>query len=594
MNSLFSNWASTLKINSLLLVLSTLLPILGINLSVKAAERVYVAYSALELSVSVTALENYAKKGIIDDELAVYQQYITAQQFQELQRILITPVKSSPAVVSQFLSTPQGEYLLRRFTQVIQNKAPQAQPKFDEMRSALILAVAEPEGLTLLNLLRKYPANSVRIDLGRSFNIATELENLVKATNQAIAAVTQRSNVEAVTIPKPSNFSQLLDLQKPGSWKSQKYTLNYFDSIRNRTLLTDIYLPNLLLPAPVIVISHGLGTDSSNFQYLATHLASYGFAVVVPNHLERDTKKLRSQIPEPTAELFTADEFKHRPLDIKYILNQLEKSNKLDARFKGKLNLQQVGVFGHSLGGYTALALVGAKINFAQLKEDCTTEALHQTWNMSLLFQCRALELQNQSAADNLQDNRVKAAIAVNPVTSSIFGQAGLNQIKTPVMIIASSNDTVAPALCEQILPFSWLTNSQKYLVTLVGGTHFSTIGDGNPASGQVTLPPDVVGDVFQARRYMNAFSVPFFQTYVARKPQYISYLHPAYAQKISSQTLGLNLVQSLSPVELSQFINADFHNTKHLKKKLPYSIVNFGFWLLNISVSLLYVIIFL
>jgi len=577
-----------------LLVLSTLLPILGINLSVKAAERVYVAYSALELSVSVTALENYAKKGIIDDELAVYQQYIPAQQFQELQRILITPVKSSPAVVSHFLSTPQGEYLLRRFTQVIQNKAPQAQPKFDEMRSALILAVAEPEGLTLLNLLRKYPANSVRIDLGRSFNIATELENLVKATNQAIAAVTQRSNLEAVTIPKPSNFSQLLDLQKPGSLKSQKYTLNYFDSIRNRTLLTDIYLPNLLLPAPVIVISHGLGTDSSNFQYLATHLASYGFAVVVPNHFGSDTKKLRSQIPEPTAELFTADEFKDRPLDIKYILNQLGKSNKLDARFKGKLNLQQVGVFGHSLGGYTALALVGAKINFAQLKQDCTTEALHQTWNMSLLFQCRALELQNQSAADNLQDNRVKAAIAVNPVTSSIFGQAGLNQIKTPVMIIASSNDTVAPALYEQILPFSWLTNSQKYLVTLVGGTHFSTIGDGNPASGQVVLPPDVVGDVFQARRYMNAFSVPFFQTYVARKPQYISYLHPAYAQKISSQTLGLNLVQSLSPVELSQFISADFDNTKHLKKKLPYSIVNFGFWLLNISVSLLYVMIFL
>ncbi|GBE91296.1 chlorophyllase/cutinase-like alpha/beta fold protein [Nostoc cycadae] len=435
------------------------------------------------------------------------------------------------------------------------------------MRSALILAVAEPDGLTLLNLLRKYPAKNIRIDLESSLNIATELENLVKATNQAIAIVTQRSNLEAITIPKPSNFSQLADLQKPGSLKSQKYTLNYFDSTRNRPLLTDIYLPNLLLPAPLIVISHGLGTDNSNFQYLATHLASYGFAVVVPQHPESNTQQLRSLIQVQETELFTPDEFQNRPLDIKYILDQLEKGNKSDTRIKGKLNLQQIGVVGHSLGGYTALALAGAKINFAQLKQDCTTKALHQTWNMSLLFQCRALAIPNQSANYNLQDNRIKAAIAINPVTSSIFGKASLSQIKTPVMIFASSNDIVAPAIFEQILPFAWFTNSQKYLVTLVGGTHFSAIGDGNSTSGQIPLPTDIVGDVLQTRRYINAFSLPFFQTYIAKKPQYLSYLHPAYAQKISSPTLGLNLVQSLSTVELFQVISADFDNTKHLKK---------------------------
>ncbi|MBD2493174.1 alpha/beta hydrolase [Nostoc sp. FACHB-280] len=587
MNSLLMNWVSTLKRNSLLLFLSTLLPILGINTSVKAAERVYLSYSVLELSVSVTALENYAKKGIIDDELAIYQQYIPAQQFQKLRGILITPVKSSPVVVSQFLSTPQGEFLLRRFTEVIQSKSPPTQPILDEMRSAFILAVAEPEGLTLLNLLRKYPANIIRIDLGRSFTIATELEKLLKTTNQAIATVTKQSNLEAITIPKPSNFSQLPDLQKPGRLKSQKYTLNYFDSARNRRLLTDIYLPQILLPAPVVVISHGLGTDSSNFQYLATHLASYGFAVVVPNHPGSESKQQAQ-----ATELVTADEFQNRPLDIKYILNQLEKSNKLDARLQGKLNLQQVGVVGHSLGGYTALALAGAKINFAQLKQDCTTEALRQTWNMSLLFQCRALELPHQSVNYNLQDNRVKAAIAINPITSSIFGKTGLSQIKTPVMIVASSNDTVAPALFEQILPFSWFSNPQKYLVTLVGGTHFSTIGEGNLGSGQIALPADVVGDVLQARRYINAFSVPFFQTYIAKQPQYVSYLHPAYAQKISSLTLGLNVVQSLSQTELSQVITGEFAHTKRLKK-LPYSIAHFGFLLLNIGLSLLYVMIF-
>ncbi|WP_418006546.1 hypothetical protein [Nostoc piscinale] len=52
-------------------------------------------------------------------------------------------------------------------------------------------------------------------------------------------------------------------------------------------------------------------------------------------------------------------------------------------------------------------------------------------------------------------------------------------------------------------------------------------------------------------------------------------------------------MVQSLSPFELSQVISAEFDNTKRLKKKLPYSIAHFGFWLLNIGVSLLYVMIF-
>ncbi|MBD2435230.1 alpha/beta hydrolase [Nostoc sp. FACHB-110] len=576
MNSLFGHLASTLQKNYLLLVVTILLQICGFNLSVKAAERVYVSYSNLELSISVATLEKYAKQGIIDDELAIYQKYVPPTQFQELQRILITPVKSSPAVVAQFLSTPQGELLLKRFTEVIQSKSPQLQLELNQMRSALIQSLAEPDGLNLLNLLRHYPANNIRIDLGRSFAIAGELDSLVTATNQAIAKVTERANLESVTLPKPSNFWQLPDLQQPGNFISQKYTLSFFDFTRNRLLLTDIYIPNVRSPTAVIVISHGLGTNSSNFQYLATHLASYGFAVVVPNHPESNTKKLRSLINQP-------NEFTDRPLDIKYILNQLEKGNKTDYRFKGKLNLQQVGVFGQSLGGYTALALAGAKINFQQLEKDCQSTNLDQTWNLSLLFQCRALELKNHSNY-NLQDTRVKAAIAVSPITSSIFGKAGLSQIQTPVMIFASSNDTIAPALYEQVLPFSWLTSSHKYLLTLVGGTHFSTIGDSNPASGQIQLPADVVGDASQARRYINIFSLPFFQTYVAKKPQYLSYLHPAYAQKVASSSLGLNLVQSLNTVELTPIVSR--HSYPTTKAALSDSIVKFGFWLLNISVS--------
>lgn len=552
MNSLFNNWASKLSRNSLLLVLSMLMPNVGISNSVIAAERVYASYSALEFSISVDALENYAKNGVVSEELATYQQYLPPKQFQELQRMLLTPIKVSPVVVSQFLYTPQGEFLVRRLTGVIQTKSRQAQPGFHALRAALILAAAEPGGLTLLNVLRKYPTNSIHIDLAKSFAMAEELEKLVNETNQAIATVSEKSDTEAANIKEPKNFSKLPDLQSQGRFKSKQYTLKFFDLTRNRLLLTDVYLPNVQSAVPVIVISHGLGSDSSNFRYLATHLASHGFAVVVPNHPGSDTKQLRSLLDGQSNEILAPGEFKDRPLDIKFILDQLQKVNKTDSRFKGKLNLQQVGVFGQSLGGYTALALAGAKINFEQLQKDCKPKALNKTWNISLLFQCQALTLNHKSGEEyNLQDHRVKAAIAVNPITSSIFGKAGLSQIQTPVMIVGSSDDAIAPALYEQILPFSWFTNSQKYLVMLVGGTHFSTIGNGNPANQQVSLPRDLVGDAAQAHRYMNALTLPFFQTYVVGKTQYTSYLSAAYAKTISTKSLGLSIVQSLSTDEL-------------------------------------------
>ncbi|MEH2239039.1 alpha/beta hydrolase [Nostoc sp.] len=569
MNSLFGNWASTLRKNSLLLVLSMVLPTFGISNSVLAAERIYASYSALELSISVTTLENYAKTGVINEDLAAYQQYLPLQQLQELRRILLNRVKVSPVVLSQFLYTPQGEFLLHRLAQVIKTQSHQPEPEFNALRSAVILASAESGGLTLLNVLRKYPTNSINLDVVQTLEIATELEKLVNKTHRAIAAVSQKSKIEATIIKQP-NLSQLPDLQVPGKLKSQKYTLNFFDSTRNRLLLTDVYIPNIQNAVPVIVISHGLGLDSSNFQYLATHLASYGFAVVVPNHPGSDAKQLHSLLNGRASEIAEPGEFQDRPMDITYILNQLEKGNQSDSRFKGRLNLQQVGVFGQSLGGYTALALAGAKINFEQLKQDCQPAALQNTWNMSLLLQCRALELNiSKSGKDyNLRDERVKAAIAVNPITSSIFGKAGLSQIKTPVMIVSSSDDTVAPALSEQILPFSWFTNSQKYLVMLVGGTHFSTIGNGNPANQQVALPADMIGDASQARRYMNVLSLPFFQTYVAGRTQYTPYLNAAYTQSISSKSLGLSLVKSLDTTELAQLL--DIKGAKIAKKKFP------------------------
>ncbi|MDJ0617923.1 MAG: alpha/beta hydrolase [Calothrix sp. MO_192.B10] len=551
MKSLFGNGNSGLKKYSLSFLLSMLIPTLGMSGSARSAERIYASYSALELSIPVTALEKFAQTGKVEQELSIYRRYLKPEQIKELHRILTSPIKIHPVAVSQFLYTQQGELLLRKLGNVIKTRSRQPKPGFYALRAALILASQEPGGLTLLNVLRKYPTGSIHIDMARTLGIASELEKMVRETNRAIATISQKSQMEAANTPFPKNNFQLANLRRPGRVKWQKIKpIKFQDLPRNRTLLTDVYLPQTKTKAPVIVISHGLGSDSSNFSYLASHLASHGFAVVVPNHPGSNAKKIALFAEGRTGELTKPNEFYDQPLDIKFLLDRLENYSPL----KNRLDVQQVGVFGQSFGGYTALALAGAKLDYDRIQKDCHPQTVNKTLNLSLLLQCRALKVENKHRGQDLRDRRVKAVIAVNPITSTVFGQSGLSQVQIPVMVVASSDDTVAPALYEQILPFSWITNPQKYLALLSGGTHFSAIGNGSSASEAVELPSQLIGDnPQQARSYMKSLSMPFFGTYVVGSSQYRRYLNAGYAQLISRQSIGLSLIRSLTKTDFTQ-----------------------------------------
>ncbi|HBR73420.1 MAG TPA: hypothetical protein DEA78_06790, partial [Cyanobacteria bacterium UBA11159] len=139
----------------------------------------------------------------------------------------------------------------------------------------------------------------------------------------------------------------------------------------------------------------------------------------------------------------------------------------------------------------------------------------------------------------------IKAAIAINPIGSSIFGQSQMANIAIPLMIVSGSHDTIAPALPEQIKPFTWLTTPDKYLVLLNKGTHFSTLGQSDSA---VELPPEVLGpDPTISQNYMKALSVAFFETYLVGELSYRRYLSADYGQFISEDPMPLSLVESLT-----------------------------------------------
>lgn len=534
-------------LRTIAIAISLLLPSGAFPRPTFAAQRIYASYGAIERSISVNALELYAKDGTINDDLAAYVKYADPKKMQQLRRVLLTRVDLDPVAISQFFYTPQGETLLQRIGQIIQTES--RQTGVYALRSALVLAAADSRGLTLLNVLRHFPSNGIRVDLNRSLQLADEVETIISRTDRAVVSISTEADAEANREAK-TDFSQLPDLRSSGRYKWKKQTLTLNDKRRDRVYLADFYLPITSHPLPVVVISHGLASDRTTLAYLATHLASYGFAVAVPEHPDSDTKKLQSLLSGRANTADEPSEFINRPYDVSYLLDRLQALDADDPTYQ--LNLNQVGVIGQSFGGYTALALAGAPINFPLLQKDCEDRV--NALNISLLLECRALEL--PVTQYNLRDPRVKAAIAINPLSNSIFGEDGLNKIKIPLMIVSGSNDTVAPALSEQIIPFSWLTTDKKYLVLLEGGTHFSALSEPDPKTDPLPLPFPIYGaHPNLVRRYMRALSVAFSEVYIANNSQYLPYLSSNYTNAIAQPGAKVKLVQSL-PADLRSLVN--------------------------------------
>ncbi|HLO49102.1 MAG TPA: alpha/beta hydrolase [Kamptonema sp.] len=512
------------------------------------AERVYVTYGPLEISVPVKSLEVFVETGVVDDNWDGFAQYVNQQQLAQLRQALQAKAEVSPVTISQFLYTSQGEVLLQRLGRVIQTKG--RQPGFYAIRAALILAAADPEGLTPVNVLKKFPTYGIRIDVARGLAVVNQLTGLVNRSNRAIAGVIQLANAQAAS--EPVNSSGLQDPERRGSFTWEKVSLTLTNDRRGRTFPLDLYLPTgNPKPAPVIVISHGLGSDRISFAYLAEHLASYGFVVAVPEHPGSNAQQLQNLVVGRANEVSQAAEFIDRPLDVKDVLDFLTSLSASDPKYQGQMDLQKVGVIGQSFGGYTALALAGGGVNFDQLDKDCQQES--ETWNISLLLQCRVKTLPRKDY--NLIDSRVKAAIAINPIISSVLGEANISQIKIPVMILAGSADTIAPAVVEQIQPFTWLTNPEKYLVLLNNGTHFSTI-DESPQS-VFRVPTDALGpEPALARYYLNGLSVAFMETYLLNQSSFRRNLQPSYAKTISRDVLGLSILRSLTTEQFQKLLS--------------------------------------
>ncbi|MGD1806123.1 alpha/beta hydrolase [Dapis sp. BLCC M126] len=528
------------------LLLGTI-PFLLTTFSAKAAEQVYLNYGILRIGVSLAALENYAETGKIDEELKLYLLFVNAENQEKLRNILNFQLKINPIQLGQGLYSQMGENLLNYLGEMIQVDGTNGAVA---IREALI-TTAESQDFTPIDLLQNF-SGQIQFDIIKILATKREFVSLIQDTEKLLLEVQQMTLTAANTEPKV-NFSRLPDLRQPGNFYFYQETIKLYDKSRQRQFIVNLYLPDNLpknQTMPVVILSPGLAAKLSQWQHLAKHLASYGFAVAKVQHPGSDFNHFQAFLDGEEKDIFQLQEFINRPLDISYLLDELELRNK--SQFQGKLNLKNVGMAGKSFGAYTALALAGAKINFEQLKQDCLPQI--KSLNPALFLQCRALELPQKNY--NLRDERIKSVLVMDPVNRSIFGQSGFSDINIPILWVAGSEDQLTPVVIEQVYPFTWLPVKEKYFMLTKGAKHL----DFNVTAIQdvESVDDDSLNQLVSAsspviKSYINALGLAFFQMYVRNDSDYLNYLRSSYALAISEEPYTLGFLSTLTAAELTQ-----------------------------------------
>jgi predicted dienelactone hydrolase len=230
------------------------------------------------------------------------------------------------------------------------------------------------------------------------------------------------------------------------------------DADQNRDIPVRVYLPaattpGTITPAPVVLFSHGLGGARDNNPYLGKHWSARGYVVVFLQHAGSDDSVWRNKpLAERLAALRAAADatnFLHRTKDVPAVLDQLAAWNgESGDPLAGRLDMDHVGMSGHSFGAVTTQAVSGQ--SFA-------------------------------GQAQPFTDQRIKAAIMFSP-SSPRRGTAddAFGAVAIPWLLMTGTEDT-APigdqTVESRLKVFPALPAGEKYELVLDGAQH-SAFGD--------------------------------------------------------------------------------------------------------------------
>ncbi|MCF6177733.1 MAG: hypothetical protein L3J71_18405 [Victivallaceae bacterium] len=265
--------------------------------------------------------------------------------------------------------------------------------------------------------------------------------------------------------------------------KIKTIDLTISDQQRKRNIPIRVYLPSTKTAAPLILFSHGLGGSRKTCAYLGKHWAARGYIAIFIQHPGSDESVWKNQPRNSRmAALKKAANFYNfmlRVKDIPAVLDQLERWNVTDHHtLKGRLNLKQIGMSGHSFGAITTQAVSGQ----------------HTYRGTSILT-----------------DSRIKAALAFSP-SSPRRGtpERAFGKVKIPWMIMTGTKDVAfigATNVKSRLAVFQALPPRAKYEVVLYNAEH--------SAFTQRALPGDSEPRNPNHHQAIKALSTAFWDSYL-------------------------------------------------------------------------------
>ncbi len=113
-------------------------------------------------------------------------------------------------------------------------------------------------------------------------------------------------------------------------------------------------LPALDTPRPIIGFSHGNAGLRQQSTFLTTHLASWGFVVIAPDHVGNTFSEMMALEDDDARKATHLRLRRQRPTDLSRVLGALVDDG-VDADARPAVDPNAIGVLGHSFGGWTAL-----------------------------------------------------------------------------------------------------------------------------------------------------------------------------------------------------------------------------------------------
>jgi predicted dienelactone hydrolase len=257
-------------------------------------------------------------------------------------------------------------------------------------------------------------------------------------------------------------------------FKVSQITKTYYDSKRNRELVTEIWVPEIAGSETyrLIMFSHGTGGNRLACQWFCEGLARKGFLVAAVDHYGNT---YTNPIPKEFVTVW------QRPLDISFVLSELLP----EKEFAGRINEKQIFAAGFSLGGFTSIALAGARfdldkfINFIHTPQGFKESNIPEMPGLINLFEQDSIRQLFKKAPD-LKDTRIKAIFVMAPAIGQGFSSADqMKDVNIPVFIVGAESDSVAPVKTNALNYSRLIPGAKFYLVNGKAG-HYVFLNEGN------------------------------------------------------------------------------------------------------------------